>query len=285
VERTLMPPADLPRPPDEAGASWAELWPTPPAGLAWADLGEGRRQALLVQDWHARWRGVPFPVSPDSCPVCRRLRGALAAPAGAGGRPGPARDPAEAADDHRSLHALLARELTALWAGLTGASATAQVDRIRAVSRAPAAADALLAEPALAAFVGPSWDTADGRPLLREPAADAGSTERSKAFLLHHRHRFGRFLSATMRDFERVGRGPGPAPGPLRLYDDRGRVLELGGLTAGYAGTGPRGTLWTVRVADLPEGPPEPSGLTDLERTVFGQRAFLWPPARPSAGR
>jgi hypothetical protein len=224
-------------------------------------------------------------MSPAGCPVCRRLRCVLAAPRVAGGTPGPAPDPAEAAGDHRSLHALLARELASLWARRTGASASAQLDRTRAALRSPATADALLGEPALAGFAAPSWDAADGRPVLREPAASAGSTEASKAFLLLHRHRFGRFLSATMRDFERVGRGRGPARGPLRLYDDRGRVLELGGMTAGYSGAGPRGTVWALRVADLPEGPPGSSGLTDLEHTVLGQRAFLWPPTPPSARR
>jgi hypothetical protein len=284
-----MPPAEgVPRPtggPGASGGTWADLWPALPPGRAWADLRGDVRQALLVHDWHARWPAAPFPVSPADCPVCRRLRVAPPAPAVAGGRPGPVPDPADAWEEHRALHALLVRELVALWASRTGAGPGAQAGRARAVFGAPAAAEALLAEPALARFARPSWDAEDGRPVLREPDESTGSTERSKAFLLLHRHRFGRFRSATMRDFEPLYRSPRPIPGPLRLYDDGGRVLELGGMTAGYGGEGPRGTVWALRVAGLPEGAGGPSGLTELERTVFGQRAFIWPPAHPAAGR
>ena len=58
----------------------------------------------------------------------------------------------------------------------------------------------------------------------------------------------------------------------MRLYDARGRVLELTGLTSGYEGEGPRGTLWVLRAAGLPD-----AGRPDLERTVFERRAFRWP--------
>jgi hypothetical protein len=284
-----MPPAEgVPRPAGGPGASWGtwtDLWPAPPAGRAWTDLRGDDRQALLVQDWQARWPAVPFPVSPAYCPVCRRLRVALAAPLATRGALGRVPDAADAWEDHRALHALLVHELVALWASRADATATAQADRARAIFGTPAAAGALLAEPVLAPFARPSWDAGDGRPVLREPDESTGSTERSKAFLLLHRHRFGRFRSATMRDFEQVYRSPRPAPGPLRLYDDGGRVLELGGMTAGYGGEGPRGAVWALRVAGLPEGDRGPSGPTELERTVLGQRAFIWPPARPAAGR
>src|SRR5262249_25574699 len=77
----------------------------------------------------------------------------------------------------------------------------------------------------------------------------------------------------------------GAAPGSLRLYDDRGRVLDVTGLTAGSTGEGPRGTLWILRAAGLPEASRGPGAPTDPERTVAGERAFRWPPDPGPPGR
>jgi hypothetical protein len=90
---------------------------------------------------------------------------------------------------------------------------------------------------------------------------------------------FGTFRSATVGDYEAVSRRTdGAASGSLHLYDGAGRVLQLVGTTAGYAGEGPRATVWALLAAGLPAGLRWPSGETDLEHTVFGQRAFRWPP-------
>jgi hypothetical protein len=126
-------------------------------------------------------------------------------------------------------------------------------------------------------FLYPEWDTADGRPLLREPGA-YGVTLQSKAFFVLQRHRLGAFTLATMRDFTNK-QEEGPKPAPLRLFDEHGRGIELSGCTSGYGGEGPHGTLWVLRIAGFPErvppGPQHPQGRnTDLENLVFGHRAF-----------
>jgi hypothetical protein len=77
-----------------------------------------------------------------------------------------------------------------------------------------------------------------------------------------------------MGDLEAHGREGGGGT-CLRLYDDRGRVLALAGCTAGYGGEGPHGTLYVLRLCGFPEGPPDARGLSALERTVFGARAFF----------
>jgi hypothetical protein len=301
---------------EDEGVRLPELPGGPGRFPRWATQRESARQAALVAAWAAARPGVAFPVGQAACAVCRPLAfwlattgdpgeaagagggpggrdealaqlAALAAAMGAGGR---ARDAAFAAlgrrqdgaavlESHRALHVLLAQELADLWADAAGAPPAARVERARVALRDQAGHDALLAEPALEAFVDAEWDGEDGRPVLREPAATGGLPDRSRAFFLLHRHRFGAFVAATMGDYEQVRRREtGAAPGSLRLYDDRGRVLELTGVTAGYEGAGPRGTLWVLRAADLPEGDRGPDGVTDLERTVFGERAFRWPP-------
>ena len=266
---------------DSADSSWPDLWPSPPPGRAWRDLGEDERQALLIEDWRRRWPATPFPVTAAACPVCRSIRAAPAPPAPPVSSPG-ARD---ALADHHGLHALLAREVTSLWAGRSGAPPAAQVARVRAVLASAGAGVALLSEPAVAPFAAPAWDDSDGRPVLREPAGLGGSTSQSKAFFLLHRWRLGRLVAASMRDYEQVQRHAGAATGPsLRLYDDAGRVLELLGMTAGYRGEGPRGTVWVLRAAGLPEGRRSPSGWSELEAAAFGQRAFFWPPRGAAGG-
>ncbi len=275
--------------------AWADLWPAPRPGRPWSELRQAAREGRLVADWHARWPGTAFPLSPAACPVCRPLRAwhdaldaaRYAAEADPSGRtPGPTAEAIEigfaveeALRDHRDLHVLVARELADVWADATDATLTARVERARAALDDPGAGALLLAEAAVRPFADPAWDEADGRPVLREPAGSGGITERSKAFFLLHRHRFGAFVAATTGDYEEVQRrSEGAASASLRLYDDVGRVLELVGTTAGYGGEGPRGTVWVLRAAGLPEGIHWPSGETDLEHTVFGQRAFRWPP-------
>jgi hypothetical protein len=108
--------------------------------------------------------------------------------------------------------------------------------------------------------------------VYHEPPEGAGVTERSKAFFLLNRHRLGRIVAAGMRDF--AGGYPGRGADGLRLYDDAGRVLALAGMTAGYAGEGPHGTLWVLRLCGFPEGAADAEGYARLERTVFGRRAF-----------
>jgi hypothetical protein len=131
----------------------------------------------------------------------------------------------------------------------------------------------------LAAYADPLPDTADGRLVYREPRECAGLTERSKAFFLLNRHRFGAIVAASMADFECRGR-EGASESCLRLYDGAGRVLALAGCTAGYGGEGCHGTLWVLRLCGFPEGAADAEGYTRLERTVFGRRAF-WLTAGP----
>jgi len=116
-------------------------------------------------------------------------------------------------------------------------------------------------------YLDPAWDDADGRPVLREPGA--GTTSRSVAFFVLHRPRFGRFVAATMGD------DPTGAP-HLRLYDDRGRVLELRGVAAGYRGEGARGAVTILRLAGFADawtGADAPGSRWDreseLERRVY----------------
>jgi hypothetical protein len=303
---------------EDAGVVLPELPAGRGAGPRWATRRESARQAGLVAAWAAARPGVAFPVGQAECAVCRPLAfwlaatgdaedgpggerdelltqlADLAAAMGAGGRDrdaafdalGRRQDGQAVLESHRELHVLLARELADRWGDAMGARPAARADRARAALRDQAAHDALLAEPALVSFVAPAWDETDGRPVLREPADDRGVTECSKAFFLLHRHRFGAFVAATMGDYEQVRRREtGAAPGSLRLYDAPGRVLDLTGLTAGYTGEGPRGTLWVLRAAGLPETRQGPGAPTDLERTVFGERAFRWPPDPGPRGR
>lgn len=301
--------------------------PELPAGRGrrprWDALGESERQARLVAAWAAARPGTPFPAALGRCAVCRPL-GAwwldtdprpLAAGVDAEAYPAlaaamrrsdrerfarwapasPARrlDALAILEAHQELHTLLLRELTAWWADAAGAPPF-DFERTWRPQRALYGRDehdALLAEPALAPILEPVWDAAGGRAVLRGPVAVAGRPERSKAFLVLHRHRFGAFVGATVGeggdDAPGRRRESGAAPGSLRLADAAGRVLELAGLTAGYEGEGPRGTLWALRAAGLPDGTRGPDGRaarTDLERTVFGERAFRWPPHRASGG-
>jgi hypothetical protein len=302
-----------------------ELPPGSGARPRWAAWREGQRQAALVVTWARARPGEAFPLSPDGCEVCGTLtawrsgggygewgsaedgRGALGglaavvrALAGAGhtalGTSSRRRDGEAILHSHGELHVLLIRELTDLWADAAGAGAETRAGRTQDVLRFRPALEALLAEPALAPFLRPPWDGSDGRPVLREPPATGGIADRSKAFFLLHRHRFDEFAAATMGDYAQVRqREAGAAQGSLRLYDTRGRVLELTGLTAGYEGEGPRGTLWVLRAAGLPDaGRPEPdrpggrrngAAAGDLERTVFGRRAFRWPAGPETAER
>jgi hypothetical protein len=209
--------------------------------------------------------GAPFPADEAACPVCRDLEARLlSSPAGPpAGPPAAVRAWVEAGGAlwiHRNLHRLVRGS----------------------PPRDPEARRA---------YLHPAFGREEGRPVLREPEGYGGYTERSKAFFLLHRHRFGRFVRATMRDFELLRRGPAPSPGPLRLYDADGRALELSGCTAGYDGGGPHGTVWVLRRAGFPDDPAGLSagcGLIGLERLVFGYRAFRlhaggawWAPQRP----
>jgi hypothetical protein len=124
----------------------------------------------------------------------------------------------------------------------------------------------------LGAYADPVPDTADGRAVYREPPESAGVTEGSKAFFLLNRHRLGRIVAAGMRGFE--GGHPGRGADGLRLYDDAGRVLALTGMTAGYMGEGPHGTLWVLRLCGFPEGAVDAEGATALGHTVFRRRTF-----------
>ena len=119
----------------------------------------------------------------------------------------------------------------------------------------------------------PPFDDSDRRLVLRETG---GITERSKAFYLVNRHRFGVFVAATMGDFEHV-------EGCLRLYDDSGRVLALSGCTAGCGGEGPAGSITVLRWSGFPEGE-EVDGYTDLERLVRTKRCFRLEKPRPTEG-
>ena len=78
----------------------------------------------------------------------------------------------------------------------------------------------------------------------------------------------------------------------LRLHDDRGQILELRGVGAGYRGQGARGTVWVLRMAGFPDQVREGYDFSRLERFVFDEenRAFSlrwdstgwWEALRPS---
>jgi hypothetical protein len=117
------------------------------------------------------------------------------------------------------------------------------------------------------ALRSPAWEGERGRPVLRCPARPGG--EATQVFFLLHRYRFGTFVSAAMR-YTAEGRR-------LQLLDDRGALLDLGGLTAGYRGQGPRTTLWVLWVAGfedrfdrIEQGVP----FTVLEDLVFTHEEF-----------
>jgi hypothetical protein len=110
------------------------------------------------------------------------------------------------------------------------------------------------------------WDQDDGRPILRDPVR--GDTRASEAFYCYQRYRFGAFTAATMRHLDDRPR--------LRLHDDRGQILELRGVGAGYRGQGARGTVWVLRMAGFPDQVREGYDFSRLERFVFDEenRAF-----------
>jgi len=126
------------------------------------------------------------------------------------------------------------------------------------------------------------WDQDDGRPILRDPVR--GDTRASEAFYCYQRYRFGAFTAATMRHLDDRPR--------LRLHDDRGQILELRGVGAGYRGQGARGTVWVLRMAGFPDQVREGYDFSRLERFVFDEenRAFSlrwdstgwWEALRPS---
>lgn len=116
-------------------------------------------------------------------------------------------------------------------------------------------------------YLVPLWDTEDGHPLLREPGS--GSPGASEAFFLLHRRQFGKFVRAAIDDTNEQA---------LQLTDDRGRIIELHGVTSGYGGSGPNGTRDILRLAGFtgawrPGAQPR-EGLSQLEQLVFSYHAF-----------
>lgn len=269
----LFPPefrAYRPLPPRDAGPVRIDRWPAPDPDSSLRPLWSAQRDARLAAAWHRRWAGRPLPLAVPECPVCRR------------DRRGP--DPLAAPGGHRELHFVVARELVRRWEAAARPGWFAGTERLRRVLTDPAAAAALLAEPAVADFAAPAWDLADGRPLLREPPEVLEDTVRSRAFFLLHRHRFGTFVAATVGDRRPLwGRRGAGQPGGLRLYDDAGRVLELRGMTAGFGVDGPAATVWALLAAGLPAGRRHPGGRTELALAAFGQAEFRWPPGAGEA--
>ena len=263
-----------PLPPPDAGPVRIDRWPPPDPESSLRPLWSAQRDARLAAAWHKRWPGRPLPLVATECPVCRRDRWSREA-----GQAGQAGDPRDARGGHRELHFVVARELVRRWEAAERPGWFAGSERLRRVLTDPAAAAALLAEPAVADFATPEWDLADGRPLLREPPEVLEDTVRSRAFYLLHRHRFGAFVAATVGDRRPLGgrRGAGQ-PGGLRLYDDAGRVLELQGMDAGFGVDGPAAMVWALLAAGLPAGRQHPGGRTELALAAFGQPAFRWPP-------
>jgi hypothetical protein len=203
----------------------------------------------------------PFPLAEERCPVCRTLAERVAG-----------WDARAERDEARRRAAELRGEAPP---PVTGPDLDEWMDTEDALGQHrrlhEALADGLPKDPGhRALFLEPRWDTSDGRPLLREPGPAAGVTARSKAFFLLHRHRFGRFILATMRSTS----GAAGAGAPLRLFDDRGRGIELTGCPAGYGGEGPHGTLWVLRVARFSERFPAGPANSDLENLVYGHKAF-----------
>ena len=108
----------------------------------------------------------------------------------------------------------------------------------------------------------PHWDDEDGRPILRDPLR--GDPRVSEAFFCYQRFRFGEFSMATMRHLDDRPR--------LRLYDNRGQVLELSGVASGYRGQGARGTVWVLRMAGFPDELHKGNKLTRLESFVYDEK-------------
>ncbi|MDQ3699515.1 MAG: hypothetical protein M3442_01175, partial [Chloroflexota bacterium] len=127
-------PALLPDP------AWADLWPAPLPGRPWSELRQAEREGRLVVDWHARWPGTPFPLSPAACPVCRPLRAW-----------------------HDALDA-------------AGHAAEADPSGRTPGPTAESIEIGFAVEEAVRPFADPAWDEADGRPVLREPTGSGGST-------------------------------------------------------------------------------------------------------------
>ena len=113
----------------------------------------------------------------------------------------------------------------------------------------------------------PTAELRDGRPVLSDPRVSA--SDMSLAFYVLHRHHFGHFVRATMLEAD-----AGPT---LTLEDDRGQMLELNNLNAGYSGTTPHKTLWILRVAgfrDYPDRIQDGHPRYALETVVFEEREF-----------
>jgi hypothetical protein len=126
------------------------------------------------------------------------------------------------------------------------------------------------------------WDQDDGRPILRDHVR--GDTRACEAFYCYQRHPLRRLHGSHDAPLDDRPR--------LRLHDDRGQILELRGVGAGYRGQGTRGTVWVLRMAGFPDQVREGYDFSRLERFVFDEenRAFSlrsdstgrWEALRPS---
>ena len=97
-----------------------------------------------------------------------------------------------------------------------------------------------------------------------------GNAADSIAYYRDHRHELGTILAAEVSF-------PGLSdhyPYCFELRDDRGNRLFLSGLTAGYAGEGPRGAMEVLVEAGF--------GVTDAQRVFHDRQVVLrqptWPP-------
>jgi hypothetical protein len=97
-----------------------------------------------------------------------------------------------------------------------------------------------------------------------------GNTADSIAYYRDHRHELGTILAAEV-SFPGLS---GHYPYCFELRDDRGNRLFLSGLTAGYAGEGPRGAMEVLVEAGF--------GVTDAQRVFHDRQVVLrqptWPP-------
>ncbi len=236
------PDADIPTlPPLERGAEadpdrWT--WAGIPTGVAGQNpLAGGRGVTALLRAWIQPDR--PFANVPPGgpCPTCAELD-ALLAPTPAGDSPA-----VRAVQYRRALHRGLHMYVSAALDPQRVHSGPTTVDTPR----------------------DPTWDREDGRPILRVPRVSEADFVPA-AFVLH-RHHFGAFAAATLRDLQ-------DGNPRLRFYDDRDQVFELPGVAGGYRGQGPRTTVWLLRMADFPDAVTGGDEFSEIERLVFTQRWF-----------
>lgn len=219
---------------------------------------------------------IPYPrqTDPKLCPECIAWNEALVSLYAADLTPGASPIPETAINAleanvsaHREMHQTLSYALE-----MTPPRIVSQYER-GGWGRGPAGPDGR-----------PTWDVDDAE--MWEPLS--GVTERSKAFFMLNRRNFGQFVRAEVYDFEGAPMASADDPGrdyTVRLYDDAGRAMVLGGLVGGYGGEGPAGLYWLLREAGLADGEGRHPSEAAVYRLVRREREFcLWLDDAPQVG-